>query len=299
MGIFSKMFSKEPCQICGKEVGALSRVKLRDKLYICSDCRKDTSAFFKPELYTIDEVKKHIEYMKKQNELYNKEFATLSDKQVQRIVHFGYSGISFADELGMFEIITPETKKRNYKELFRYDQIKDYKPYGKENTQTGENMKKYAETGIRIVMNCANGADGMSYSEEARKFMHPYASEFVLPVAKNVDHIDAGLAKHHLNKIFGRPDETVFGHIKEKFTGTSQDQNKFEAIGNALGGFSDMVKGKASGNEADVDSGKAKLEMAMGNATAFLTENRSKYKEIADEVETRALGETFRDFLYR
>ncbi len=299
MGFFSNIFSKQPCQLCGKEVGTLSRVKLKDKQYICSDCRKNTSAFFNPVQYDLEGVKKHIEYMQKQDELYKKEFETLPKEKINRIVYLGYYGIVFADELAMFEIITPETKKRNYKELFRYDQIKDFKPYGKENTTTGEGAKKYSETGLRIVMSCANSIDSASYSDEAKKQMHPYASEFILPVERNTNNLNAGMAKNHLNGIFGRPDETLFGSIKEKFTGTEQDRNKYDAVGNALGAFSDMVKGKATGNEADMDSAREKMELAMGSAAAFITENRSKYAKVSDEVEIRAIGETFKDLLYK
>lgn len=102
-----------------------------------------------------------MEYMKKQNELYEKEFAPLDKKSRERFVHEGYYGVEFADEIGMFEVIDPKAKKKNYKELFRYDQIKDYEVYNKPNTATGEGQKKYAETGVRIMMKCAIGPDSV------------------------------------------------------------------------------------------------------------------------------------------
>ena len=37
----------------------------------------------------------------------------------------------------MFEVITPKTEKKNFKELFRYDQIKDYEIYSSLNNQEG------------------------------------------------------------------------------------------------------------------------------------------------------------------
>lgn len=95
MGLFSNLFSKQACELCGKEVGALGRVKLRDNTYICKECRKETSAFIKLENYTLEEVKKHIEYMKKQNELYEKEFATLPKDKFDKALE---TGMEYATE---------------------------------------------------------------------------------------------------------------------------------------------------------------------------------------------------------
>lgn len=298
MGFFSNLFSKQTCELCSKEVGALGRVKLKDGMYICKDCKKETSAFFKPEQYTLEQVKKHIEYMKKQDELYQKEFATLPKDKVDRIVRQGFYGIAFADDLAMFEIILPETSKRNYKELFRYDQIKDFEVYAKENMNTQEGGKKYSETGIKIIMNCAIDINNASSSDDAKKHMHPYAFEFVLPVAKNVDYKDGGLAKNHLNRIFGRADETLVGSIKESFTGTKHEQTGYKAAGEALGALGSLVKGKMTGSEEDIEKAKDKMNSAIQTGMEFATENRSKYAKVADEVETRTLGKTFREFLY-
>ena len=298
MGLFSNLFSKQTCELCGKEVGALGRTKLKDGLYICKDCKKDTSAFFKAENYTLEQVKKHIEYMKKQNELYEKEFATLPKDKIFRSVHQGYYGVAFADDLGMFEIILPETSKRNYKELFRYDQIKDYEVYGKENISTEPGTKKYAETGLLIKMNCAIDLGNVSSSEEARQRMHPYAFEFVLPVDKNTDNKNGGPAKNHLNKIFGRADETLFGSIKESFTGTKHQQAGFKAAGDALGALGSYMKSQSSGSEEDKAAAQEKINAALESGMDYLSENRSQYAKVADEVERRTIGTTFREFLY-
>lgn len=298
MGFFSNLFSKQTCELCNKEVGALSRVKLSDGNYICSDCRKNTSAFINIQKYTIDGVKKHIEYMKKQNEFYEQKFATLSDKEVVRYVRMGYAGIVFADDLGMFEIINAETKKKNYKELFRYDQIKDFEVYAKENNGTQENQKRYAETGVRIIMDSAADIGNFSANEEEKKRLHPYAMEFILPIARNVDHKDGGLVKNHLNKIFGRPDETVFGSIKEKFTGTGHEKAGYQAANDAVSALTSFAKGKITGNEQDMENAKEKMNTAINSGMAFVSENRTKYAQMADEAERNFMGKTFREFLY-
>ena len=292
MGIFSKLFSKEKCELCSNEVGALSRVKLKDGTYICSDCRKETSAFISLPKYTLDEVKKHIEYMKKQNEFYEEKFATLSDKEVVRCVKIGSAGIVFADSLGMFEIITGETKKKNYKELFRYDQIKDFEVYAKNNTNTSENQKKYAETGVRIIMDSLADIGNFSANDEQKKHLHPYAMEFILPVSRNVDYKDGGMIKNHLNKIFGRPDETVIGSIKEKFTGTGHEKAGYQAANDAVSALTSFVTG-------DKEKAKEKMKEAASSGMAFLSENKTEYAKIADKAEKDFMGETFRDFYYK
>lgn len=298
MGFFSNLFSKQACQLCNKEVGALSRVKLSDGTYICSDCRKNTSAFINIQRCNLEEVKKHIEYMKKQNEFYEQKFATLSDKEVVRYVRMGYAGIVFADSLAMFEIINADTKKKNYKELFRYDQIKDFEVYANENNGTQENQKKYAETGVRIIMDSSADIGNFSANDEQRKRMHPYAMEFIIPIARNVDYKDGGMVKNHLNKIFGRPDETLFGSIKEKFTGTAHERAGYQAANDAVSAFTSFAKGKITGNEEDIENAKEKMNTAINSGMAFASENRTEYAKIADEAEIEFMGKTFRDFLY-
>lgn len=298
MGFFSNLFSKQKCELCSKEVGALSRTKLKDDTYICSDCRKNTSAFINIQRCTIDGVKKHIDYMKKQNEFYEQQFATLPDKEVVRFVRIGYAGIVFADSLAMFEIINADTKKKNYKELFRYDQIKDFEVYAKENTGTAENQKKYAETGVRIIMDSAADIGNFSANEEEKKRLHPYATEFILPIARNVDYKDGGIVKNHLNKIFGRPDETLFGSIKEKFTGTAHERAGYQAANDAVSALASLAKGKVSGNEQDMEIAKQKMNSAINSGMAYASENRTEYAKIADEAERNLMGKTFREFLY-
>lgn len=77
------LFSKEECCFCGNKVGMLSRKKLADKNYICKDCEKNCSAFIEASRYDKAFLENHIEYMKKQDELYKKEFEPL-DKSKKR-----------------------------------------------------------------------------------------------------------------------------------------------------------------------------------------------------------------------
>lgn len=298
MGFFKNLFSKQACVLCSKEVGALSRVKLSDGNYLCSDCRKNTSAFINIQKLNVDEVKKHIEYMEKQNEFYEKVFSTQDDKDLVRCVRVGYAGIVFCDKLGMFEIINAETKKKNYKELFRYDQIKDFEVYGKENTGTGENQKKYAEVGVKIIMDSAADIGNFAANDDQMRRMHPYAMEFILPVERNTDHLNGGMIKNHMNKMFGRPDETLFGSIKESFTGTAHERAGYQAANDAVSALTSFAKGKITGNEEDIEEAKEKAKKAATSGMAYASEFRTQYAEAADTAEKEFMGKTFRDFLY-
>lgn len=292
MGFFSKLFSKQTCAFCNNEVGALGRKKMHDGNYICKECEKNCSAFIDPSRFDTEYIRQHMEYMKKQDILYKKEFETLDKKQKDRIVREGYFGVVFADDIAMFEVIDPKASKRNYKELFRYDQIKDYEVYTKANMSAAEGGKKYSEVGVRIIMHCQISMDALGKSEEEKKSSHPYVEELSILCARNTDSTsDTNLTIGHLNKIFGRASGTVFGSIKESFVGTEHQRQGFKAGADALKAFGSVAKAKATGSEEDAEKAKDQMNQAVDSGFAYLSENRSKYAKIADEAQKRAWGE--------
>ena len=262
MGLFGNLFSKQTCGVCGKEVGALSRTKLKDDNYLCNDCRKNTSALFRLNYHDLESTKKHLEYMEKANELYEKEFANLDKSMVDYCGHHGSYKIGFADSIGMFEVISPMMKKSNKRELFRYDQIDGFGPYIEMNAlNRREGEKKYKEYGVLIKMRCAEDYRQADASKKEMMLMHPYAVEIKIPIQHNVDNPSGG--------------DRIFGHLSEIFGG------------------------KKSGAMKTVDS---IASMVLGSPTAamipsgdFSDANRAKYTKLADEVEKRALGKTLRD----
>lgn len=262
MGLFGNLFSKQACAICGKEVGALSRTKLKDGNYICGDCRKNASRLFRLGYHDLEATKKHLAYMEKANELYEKEFAPLIDKdEVDYCHHHGSYKIGFADSIGMFEYISPEMNKSNKKELFRYDQIDSFGPYYDLNSGSGEGQKKYKEYGVLIKMRCAEDFAKMNASDAEKADMHPYALEIKIPIQHNVDTPSGG--------------DRIYGHLAAIF-GT----NNSSAVKMA-NGVASMLLGSTAGS--------------MIPAGDFSGENRKKYKKLADDVEKRALGKTLRD----
>ena len=292
MSFLSKLFSKQKCSFCNEEVGALKRKKLHDGNYICKECEKNCSVFLDPARFDIEYIKKHMDYMKKQDTLYKKEFETLDKKKKERFVHEGYYGLEFADDIAMFEVINPKANKRNYKELFRYDQIKDYETYAKPNTSTGDGQKKYSEVGIKIKMNCQIGMNAVGNSEIENRLSHPYVEELNIICARNTDNNNDGTwAIEHLNKIFGRASGTGFGSIKESFTGTGHERQGYKAGADALKALGSFAKSKITGSEEDAEKAKENLKQATDSGIAYMSENRSKYTEIANEVEKRAWEE--------
>ena len=291
MGFFSNLFSKQTCAFCGNQVGALARKKLADKNYICKECEKNCSAFIDPARFDTEYIKQHMEYMKKQDILYKKEFETLDKKQKERIVHEGYFGIVFADDIAMFEVVDAKANKRNCKELFRYDQIKDYEIYTKANTST-EGGKKYSEVGVKIKMNCQIGINSAGMSDAEKRLAHPYVEELNILCARNDDTTSStSLIIGHLNKIFGRASDTVFGSIKESIVGTGHERQGYKAGADALKAFGSMAKAKVTGNEEEDKKAKERMENAAESGMAYFSENRSKYTKIANEVEKRAWNE--------
>lgn len=291
MGFLSNLFSKQKCAFCDKEVGALNRKKLHDGNYICKECEKNCSAFIDPARFDTEYIRQHMEYMKKQDILYKKEFETLDKKQKERIVREGYYGVVFADDIAMFEVVDPRASKRNYKELFRYDQIKDYEIYTKPNNSS-EGGKKYSEVGVKIKMNCQIAIDAVGMSDVEKKIAHPYVEELNILCERNTDHESAtNLIIGHLNKIFGRASDTLFGSIKESFIGTEHERQGYKAGADALKALGSMAKAKATGNEEDVKKAEENMNQAVDSGFAYLSENRSKYTQIANEVQKRAWAE--------
>lgn len=290
------LFSKEICEFCGKEAGMLGRKKLSDKKYICKECEKNCSAFMEPSRFDTEYLKQHMEYMKKQDELYKKAFEVLDKEQKERFVHEGYYGIVFADEIAMFEVVNPKANKKNFKELFRYDQIKDYEIY--KELDPDEGGKVYSEVGVIIKMNCQLGPESAGMSDVEKKLSHPYVSEFKILCEKNTNSTSStSLIIGHLNKIFGRGSDTVLGSIKESFTGTERERQGYKAGADALKAFGSFAKAKMSGSEEDAEAAKEKLNTAVESGFAYMSENRSRYTQVADSVEKNILGSTISETL--
>ena len=268
------LFSKEPCVICDNKVGFLSRKRLVNKEgYICKECEKKCSEFINVGHFTKAEIEEHIKYMEKQNKLYHEAFEPIDKKHISRFVSIS-TGLEFADEIAMFRVVSPKAKKKEYQELFRYDQINHYEPYYKENTNSNSD-KKYAEVGLTIHLNCSRRgfgeAEGSVTGVGARNF-HPYVKELQIPTARNVNDFSHVGLKDYLDKLFNK------------------QRSEMKVAAEGLKALGNLAKSKITKSEADSENAKESMETLKNDALDFATGNRATYSKIANEVEDRILN---------
>lgn len=290
MGFFSNLFSKQSCEFCGNQVGALSRKKLKDSKYICKECEKNCSAFIDPCRFDMEYMKEHMEYMKKQDILYKKEFEPLDKKQKDRIVHEGYHGIVFADDIAMFEVVHPKANKKNYKELFRYDQIVNYKVYTVNSMSTEEGAKKYSEVGVTIDIRCAIGDEALGENNvESKRIYHPYVEELKILCGRDEDDtFSTNLIIAHLDRIFCKESSTVAGSIKESIIGTKKERQQMGMAVDMVKGLGSLAKAGITGSEEDKEKAKNAMKTVAEDGLNLAFNNMGQYQELANAAEQRA-----------
>lgn len=83
------LFSKESCELCGKEAGVLGRAKLTDKdskKYVCKDCIKTKlSPYVEPGYMSKQDIDNHLVQREKDHELYLKYFSDFSYPKVKEL----------------------------------------------------------------------------------------------------------------------------------------------------------------------------------------------------------------------
>lgn len=284
MGLFSKLFSKQACTLCNNEVGFFNRKKLvNNEGYICKECEKKTSALINVSKFTKEEIIEHIKYMEEQDKIYKEAFLTLDKGKKERYMCVE-TGIEFADEIAMFKYHSPICdKKRDYQELFRYDQIKSYEPYFVENTNN-QGQKKYSEVGVKIILNCSWEPDMKKYA--GNRSFHPYVQELKVPRHKNVDSFTSDTLITYLDKLFGKyEDNSVIGSIKSKIVGTNKEREQLKVASEGLKALGNLAKSKITGKETDQET----METFKNDAEDLLTGNRASYTKVANKVEEKIL----------
>lgn len=284
MGLFSKLFSKQACVLCGNEVGFFSRKNLVNKEgCVCKECEKKTSALINIGRFTKADLLDHINYMENQNKIYEEAFLSLDKDKKQRFMCVE-TGIEFADEIAMFKFHSPNCdKKRLYQELFRYDQIKNYEPYFIENTN-GQNGKKYSEVGVKIILNCSWEPDMKNYL--GNRSFHPYVSELRVPRHKNVDSFSNDPLITYLDKLFGKyEDNSVVGSIKSKFVGTNKEREQMKVASEGIKALGSLAKAKITGKDVNEEA----IDTFKSDAADLVTGNRATYTKVANKVEDKVL----------
>ena len=278
MDWIKKTFGKQPCAFCGTEVGMLKRDKIKDKEFICSDCRRSCSRFIQVYRMTKDELLGHMEYMKQQEKLY----ASL-DAPSQVVPGSGSrEAIEFYDQAGMFRVRDLDTDNRYPKELIRYDQVAAYESFCNESEPEEPGKPKvFDECGVRITL--VGGNADLSQLPKGRR-PHPYITQEIEVVVnkrdKHIGMLDVDHIISHFNYIFGVGDNTkgLFD-----FGPTVQQRREGDAL-KAMGSmFGAAIRAAKTGEVSEEDA--AKVSDAMNKVDDAATGGLAKYSRLADEAE--------------
>ena len=267
---FKNIFGKKTCAFCGGECGMLNRTKIKGDEYICGKCDDMCSFHIQKYRFTKDELRGHMEYMKRSDRIY-KEVALAGERPQRYPSATSRQGIEFFDDIGMFRIIDgSKDNKENYpKELFRYDQVASYEPYIEESEEETENGKKeivFGEGGIKITL--VGGRDDTTTMRKGLR-AHTYITEEITVCFATNDREKENYLKYaenairHFDYIFGVNDDRKglfsFGmSTKEKrdlkaavaFTKTAFDAVKVAKDG---GEISEEKKAEIMGNMNAID----------------------------------------------
>lgn len=283
MGIgdwFKKTFGKQTCAFCGKEVGMMSRDKIKNDEFICSDCKRTCSRYIQVYRMTKDELLGHMEYMKRQGKLVE----SMEGLKARRVPSAGRQGILFYDEAGMFRIYDADKDHRYAMEMIRYDQVAQYEPYLEEGEPDEPGKEKvFGECGVKITL--VGGMDDLSQMPKGLR-AHPYITQEITVKVndrdKHIGELDVNQIIGHFNHIFGVGDDTkgLFS-----FGPTKQQKREREAM-KAMGGmFKETIKAAKTGEVSE--DAAAKVTDAMNKVDDAATSGLAKYSRLADEAEEK------------
>lgn len=277
---FKKTFGKQTCAFCGKEVGMLSRDKIKNDEFICSDCKRTCSRYIQVYRLTKDELLGHMEYMKRQGKLVE----SMEGLKARRVPSAGRQGILFYDEAGMFRIYDVDQDHRYAMEMIRYDQVAKYEPYLDEAEPDEPGKEKiFGEWGVKITL--VGGEDDLSRMPKGLR-AHPYITQEITVKIndrdKHIGELDVNQIISHFNTIFGTGDNTkgLFS-----FGPTKQQKREGEALKAMTGMFGAAIKAAKTGEVSE--EAMAKVTDAMNKVDDAATTGLAKYSRLADEAEAK------------
>ena len=282
MGIgdwFKKTFGKQACAFCGNEVGMLSRDKIKNDEFICSDCKRTCSRYIQVYRLTKDELLGHMEYMKRQGKLVE----SMEGLKGRRVPSAGRQGILFYDEAGMFRIYDVDKDHRYAMEMIRYDQVAKYEPYLEEAEPDEPGKEKiFGEWGIKLTL--VGGMDDLSQMPKGLR-AHPYITN---EITVKINDRDKHIGELDVNQIISHFD-TIFhsGTTKGLFSfGPTEQQKREGAALKAMGSvFGAAIKAARTG-EVPEDAA-AQVADAMNKVDDAATTGLAKYSRLADEAEAK------------
>ena len=287
---FKNIFGKKTCAFCKGECGMLNRTKIKGDEYICGKCDDMCSFHIQKYRFTKDELRGHMEYMKRSDRIY-KEVALSGARSERFPSATARQGIEFFDDIGMFRIIdgSKDSNEKYPKELFRYDQVASYAPYIEESEEkdaNGKIEKVFGEGGIKITL--VGGKDDTTTMRKGLR-AHPYITEEITVCFATNDREKENYLKyvdnviHHFNYIFGVNDDTnglfSFGMNKK------EKRDLMGAIGFAKTAI-DAVKVAKDGGEITEEK-KAEIQSNMNAMDDAQTGGLAEYTRRADAAESK------------
>lgn len=279
--LFKKTFGKQGCAFCGEEVGMLKRTKIKNDEFICNDCAYGCSRYIQKYRFTKDELLGHMEYMKRQERLYNEilgEPSSVVPSATNR------QSIEFYDEAGMFRIRDWDADKKYTKELFRYDQVAKYEAYCDEAEPDEPGKEKvFGECGVKLTL-VGSMVDLTTMPKGLRA--HPYITDEITVCVNDRDKergmLDVNQIINYFDYIFGVNDDTkgLFS-----FGPTKQQKREGEALKSMGSMFGAAIKAARTG-EVPEDA-VAKVTDAMNKVDDAATSGLAKYSRLADEAEEK------------
>ena len=285
---FKKTFGKQVCTLCGSECGVMHRTKIKGGEFVCSNCTRKCSKYVRLSELTKPEVDGHIEYMKRQEKLYQECFADAKRDTYPSAFH--HQAISFADDLGMFTIMErSDPQNKEYHELFRYDQVYGYERYvEKEQSSEPGKGEVFKESGVKIrfVGQMDHIENDMARSKMGLR-PHPYIKrEIKVKFHTNesdVDYTDNAVA--HFDHIFG-----VHDSEKGLFSFGMSKQEKRDLMGTVAGvkTIIDAAKVAKNGEESLTEEKKEEIKQNLNAMNDAQTGGLAVYTRRADEAEEKA-----------
>lgn len=275
-------FGKQVCAFCGNEVGMLKRTKIQNKEFICNDCGRGCSRYIQKYRYTKDELLGHMEYMNRQEKLYQEVLEGKATLVVPSATN--KQSIEFYDDHGMFRIRDFSYDRNHKTELFRYDQVAKYEPYLEEGEPDEPGKPKvFGECGVDITLVGCEDETG-----EIRNGLrpHPYITETIRVCVndrdKHIGELEVNQIICHFDGIFGVHDNTkgLFS-----FGPTKQQRREGEALKAMTGMFAAAVKAAKTGEASE--EAAAQAAEAMKKVDDAATGGLSEYTRRADAAEAQ------------
>lgn len=286
MGFFSNLFGKQTCCLCGAECGPMKREKIKNKEYVCNECKRKCSSFVRISEMDKETVTEHIAFMEKREKIYQQ---ILVNSKVQRYESKKKDkGFYFYDEHGFVVIENKKAgvPKENH-EVIRYDEIDSYEIYTEMNepTEAGK-PKTFKEDGVLIrLVNTKPGVQLSTDTKNKGAHAYPYNTRDI-KVCLRTSEKDTQYADNvvqHLDHIFGVHDNQTalfsFGMSKQQKREMQAQVDMAKLMGNA-------IKSAVTGEE-DTEKLQEQMAQAQSSTAAAETGGLSAYSAKADAAEAQ------------